>query len=369
MSVVYFNGRFLSQRQTGVQRFAMELIRALDRLAARSTGTDPDMEFVVLAPPNATIPEDMPNIAFRRVGTLTGYLWDQLELPFHARGGVLVSLGNTGPILHQRHVVVLHDASTFAAPSNFSLLFRSANRLIHPLLARMATRLITVSAFSRSELARYCRVPQSKFDVVPCGADHILVREPAGSVIEEHGLEPQRYLLAVGSVSPNKNLRLVLEAFHQLDRPELKLVVVGAGNPKVFADPQVARDPGVVALGYVSDASLRMLYQNALCLAFPSLYEGFGIPPQEAMLCGCPVVVSDTPALRETCGDAALYCDPFDPGQLAARIAAIADDAPLRQRLRERGLANASQYTWEAAAQRTLIVVRAALPQPVVRPA
>ncbi|MGE0747649.1 MAG: glycosyltransferase family 4 protein [Rhodospirillales bacterium] len=347
----------------------MELIRALDRLTGRRGGADPDMRLVVLAPPNATLPEDMPNIRFQRVGMMTGYLWDQLELPFHARNGVLVSLGNTGPILHPRHVVVLHDASTFAAPSNFSLLFRSANRVIHPVLARAAARLITVSAFSRGELARYCRVPQSKFDIVPCGADHILARESDSSVVDEHGLQPQRYVLAVGSVSPNKNLQLVLAAFRLLDRPELKLVVVGAGNPKVFADPHVARDPGVVALGYVSDAALRTLYQNALCLAFPSLYEGFGIPPQEAMLCGCPVVVSDTPALHETCGDAALYCDPFDPGQLAARIASIADDEPLRQRLRERGLANASQYTWEAAAERTMNVVRAALPRPVVTPA
>jgi glycosyltransferase involved in cell wall biosynthesis len=369
MPVVYFNGRFLSQRQTGVQRFALELIRAIDRLSAHHGAVSSDLAFVVLAPPNAAVPQDMRNIEFRRVGVMTGYLWDQIELPIHAWNGLLVSPGNTGPVLHPRHVAVLHDASTFASPSNFSPLFASVNRLLHPMLARSALRLITVSAFSRGELARWCRVPEDKFDIVPCGADHILAREPDTAALAGHGIEPQRYLLAVGSVSPNKNLGLALEAFRRLNRSDIKLVVVGADNPKVFADPRLGSQPGVVALGYVPDAALRALYENALCLVFPSLYEGFGIPPQEAMLCGCPVIVSDTPALRETCRDAALYCDPHDPDQLAGRIAAVAGDEALRRQLHDRGLVNAGRYTWSSAAERTLHVLRSVLHMPVVTPA
>lgn len=107
-------------------------------------------------------------------------------------------------------------------------------------------------------------------------------------------------------------------------------------------------------LGYVSDASLRALYENALCFVLPSLYEGFGIPPVEAMLCGCPVIVSTAPALVETCADGALFCDPKSPAELAGRIVALADDDDLRSRMRARGLARARQFTWDDAADRII---------------
>lgn len=358
MTKVYINGRFLSQRMTGVQRYALEVVRALDRLVADRDPSVADFAFEVLAPRNGTADPDLAAIPVRRVGVTTGHVWDQTELAFAARDGLLLSLANSGPVLHARHVVVLHDASTFANPENFSALFRRVIHVLHPLLGRAAKRVLTVSAFSRGELARHCGIPPEKMTVVPCGADHILAAPGDAAAVAEHDLGDARFVLAVGSLSPNKNFALVAEAFARLGRGDLKLAVVGATNTKVFADAGLGGTDGIVALGYVSDAELRALYERAVCLVFPSLYEGFGIPPQEAMLCGCPVIVSDTPALRETCGGAALYCDPHDPDGLARQIETLADDPARRDALKEAGLRNARRYTWTATAAGTVLALR-----------
>jgi len=269
-----------------------------------------------------------------------------------------LSLANSGPALHGTHVVVLHDASTFANPENFSALFRRVIHVLHPLVGRAAKRVLTVSAFSRGELARYCAIAPEKVSVVPCGADHILAAPGDPAAVVAHDLAGARFVLAVGSFSPNKNFALVVEAFARLGRSDLKLAVVGATNSKVFADAGLGRSAGIVALGYVTDAELRALYERAECLVFPSLYEGFGIPPQEAMLCGCPVIVSDTPALRETCGGAALYCDPHDADGLARQIATLADDPAQRRTLSQAGQRNARRYTWAATAAGTVLALR-----------
>jgi glycosyltransferase involved in cell wall biosynthesis len=126
----------------------------------------------------------------------------------------------------------------------------------------------------------------------------------------------------------------------------------------VFSSCAVDHDPGVVRLGRVSDGAVRALYENALCFAFPSLYEGFGIPSLEAMLCGCPVIASDIPALRETCGEAALYCDPHEPKSLARQIRALACDRDLRSKLRTLGLPRARGFSWNRSAELLLDTLR-----------
>jgi glycosyltransferase involved in cell wall biosynthesis len=229
-----------------------------------------------------------------------------------------------------------------------------AYSLLVPLLAKAARRVITVSQFSKREIARYCGVPAAKIEVVPNGADHILSMPAEPLVLSTHNLQPRRYVFALGSMSVNKNFGAVVEAFNRLNRGDLTLAVAGGENASVFAQAEMKNTANLVRLGYISDAALRALYENALCFVLPSLYEGFGIPPVEAMLCGCPVVVSTAPALVETCGDGALFCDPHSPAELAEKIGALADDDDLRSRMRARGLARARQYTWDDAADRII---------------
>jgi glycosyltransferase involved in cell wall biosynthesis len=244
----------------------------------------------------------------------------------------------------------MSSRSPFANPENFTKKFR----LAYSLLAKAARRVITVSQFSKREIARYCGVPAAKIEVVPNGADHILSMPAEPLVLSTHNLQPRRYVFALGSMSVNKNFGAVVEAFNRLNRGDLTLAVAGGENASVFAQAEMKNTANLVRLGYISDAALRALYENALCFVLPSLYEGFGIPPVEAMLCGCPVVVSTAPALVETCGDGALFCDPHSPAELAEKIGALADDDDLRSRMRARGLARARQFTWDDAADRII---------------
>ncbi len=354
MLKISINGRFLSQKMTGQQRFSAELVAGLDRWLDRHPEVRSEVRVQLLAPQKAPLPDDLQHIAVRHVGSLQGHAWDQVDLPRHALGDVLLSLCGTGPVAHPRHVIALHDAAPFANPQNFTPRFRLAYSVMVPLLAKTARRVITVSEFSKRELARYCRVREEKFDVIGNGGDHILRPAADPSVLSQYGLTGKRYVFALGSISVNKNFGLVVEAFNRLGRSDLTLAVAGGQNASVFANAELADSADLVRLGYISDAALRALYENALCFVLPSLYEGFGIPPVEAMLCGCPVIVSTAPALVETCGDAALVCDPHRPDELAARIAMLADDAEVRQQMRDRGLARGRQFTWDGWAERLI---------------
>jgi glycosyltransferase involved in cell wall biosynthesis len=353
MPPLYINGRFLTQNTTGQQRFATELVTALDlRLQAK-----PRPGRTVVLAPAATSPEaeaalGLRAIELRRVGRLSGHLWDQIDLPRHAASGILLSLCGTGPLLHPRHVVTIHDAAPFANPANFTRPFRLAYNVLVPALARTARRVLTVSEFSKAEIARYCGVRSGKIDVIANGGDHILRTAADHSVLDAYGLAGRRFLLAVGSLSVNKNFGLVVEAFNRMQRSDLVLAVAGGQHVGVFAGYRLQQTANVVPLGYVSDAALRALYEKAVCFVLPSLYEGFGIPPVEAMLCGCPTIVSTAPALLETCGDGALTCDPHDALALAGLIGRVADDPELRRRMRERGFARARRFTWDASAER-----------------
>ena len=132
------------------------------------------------------------------------------------------------------------------------------------------------------------------------------------------------------------------------------LVLTGAKDPKVFGHLNIAGGDGVRTVGFVSDAELRALYEHALALVFPSYYEGFGLPPLEAMTCGCPVIISEQPALMEVCGDAALTCQADDADAIIRHMRAIASDPALRERLAQAGRARAKRFTWEAAARSLL---------------
>jgi glycosyltransferase involved in cell wall biosynthesis len=352
---IEINARFLTQPITGVQRFAVEMVRAIDRQLSASTAFRGRYRFRLIAPRHARS-MDLEHIPMIRVGRLGGHGWEQLELPARAGRRVLLNLCNTAPVA-ARNVVTIHDAAVFAVPQAYSPAFRLWYRTLIPLLGRSALAIVTVSEFSRTELSRRAGIAPRRLDVVPQGCEHIKQPPADQGVFSRLPVSPGRYLLAVGSRSPHKNIGLLAAALPRLGEGTLPLVLAGGANPRVFGDTTATLDEGVHSAGYVTDGELRALYEGACCFVYPSLYEGFGIPPLEAMMCGCPVIVSRAAALPEVCGEAALYCDPRDPEDLAKSIRMLIQDPCRRDQLRRLGLERAQGFTWERASAMLLEIL------------
>lgn len=349
---IFINGRFLSQSLTGVQRYAAELVTALD--AAIGAGELPaplaNTRFTLLIPPDASASLPLQRIAVRRVGRLRGHAWDQIDLAWAARSGRLVSLANSGPVLHRRHLVVLHDAQVYRHPEFFSRNYLLLHRTLGRLLARTA-QLGTVSAFSQKELASALGLPVERLAVIPNSAEHIRRIVPDESVISRLGLNSGRFFLALGTMTRNKNIALAVEASALLARADYPLVVVGGGNQKVFGGAE-RNAGGAIMAGRLNDAEIAALYGHATAFIFPSLYEGFGIPPLEAMVFGCPVLASTADAVVETCADAAAYFDPADARALAELMAhRIAGQPPLSELLPKQE-ARLARYSWKHSSQK-----------------
>ena len=350
---IAINGRFLTQRASGVQRFAAEAIKAIDALLDSDAYRALKGRIEILAPPQA---RDFPlkNIPLRRAGFFSGYLWEQVEYPLHARERLLLNLCMLGPLIARHQIVVVHDATVRALPENFSPRFRAAYGFLIPRLCARADLVVTVSEFSRQEIGKWYGANIDTMPVCYEGGDHITAVAPDLSVLDRLGLQGRKFFLGVGVDSSNKNIAKVVEAFQAAKFDDTMLVLTGARDPRVYGHFGEVNSAGVRMIGYVSDQELRALYERALALVFPSLYEGFGLPPVEAMTCGCPVVISEQPALLEVCGDAALRCEANDVAALSRHMRTLHDDAALRQRMSAAGHERARRFTWAATARALL---------------
>jgi len=224
--------------------------------------------------------------------------------------------------------------------------------LIPRLLAR-ADSIVTVSEFSRREVVKWYGADIDKIAVCYEGGEHINAVRADVNALDRFGLRQKKYFLGVG-VASNKNNETLIPAFLQAGLCDALLVLTGERSESVhgrFVDVQAK---GVRPVGYVSDGELRTLYENAIALIYPSRYEGFGLPPLEAMNCGCPVVISDQPALTEISGGASLQCGVDDVAELARLIKILHSDPVLRERLKAAGIAHARRFTWHNTAQMLL---------------
>ena len=349
---VIVNGSFTVQAITGVQRYAWELLRALARagrgrlriLLVSPAGAHPDAAGLL----EAAMAEGVELLADG--SRMPAPLWTQVRLPAIARraGAQLVwSPANIGPLRVRRQVVSIHDASVFVGPEWFSPAFRVYYRALLPRIGRRAQRIIAPSEAARSDLARHGVAPAERIDVVHPGISPVF--HPAADPSRWEAERP--YVLSVGSRDPRKNWKTLLEAWSMLPeraRSGRQLILAG-GGARAFAKNELGPlPPGTKLLGRVPEEDLPGLYAASDLLAFPSLYEGFGLPPLEAMACGVPAVVSGAPSLREVCGDAALYHDPLDARALAGAIEASLCDPSLREELRRAGRLRALRYTWDS---------------------
>ncbi|MCB9228275.1 MAG: glycosyltransferase family 4 protein [Deltaproteobacteria bacterium] len=357
------NGRFLVAKKTGVQRAAYNLIRALVSL-------DQENEyFLFTSHEELSKPEwQRPNVHVIPSGIMPGHtvkniLWEQLTLPFLARRyrvDLLHSPANMAPLFYRGHSVVhIHDVCFVVNPQWYSFAFRTWYTWIIPRLARKAARVITNSNNSRNDLLQFCRLSVRKVSMVYWAVEDSFLNNSSS---QGEDWPEKDYILYVGSLEPRKNIRTLVEAFQQLRRnhPELrtKLILIGGESP-LFAEIKlniVDFKDDIELKGFVDDPDLRGWYRNARLVAYPSLYEGFGMPPLEAMASGVPVVTSSTSSLPEVVGDAALKVNPCDVTELSEAMGRLLQDEELRTQMAKAGYHQVRNFNWFRVARNILAV-------------
>lgn len=359
----------------GIGTYIRHLLRQLARL-------DRDTEFIVLCRPADCEAIGALGENFRAVAeTAENYsVREQIRIPlalrreavalFHAPHYVLP------PLVTCRSVVTIHDCIHLMFPQYLPnrLAFGYARASIE-LAARRATRVLTVSESSKRDILRFVDVPPEKIDIIYNAYDERFGIEPREEdvvrVRERYQLHDE-FVLYAGNVKPHKNLERLIDAFNLLrcrGLDHLKLVLIGDEISKYAALRRAVHahqlHKYVRFLGYMPEETLAVMYRLAAVFVFPSLYEGFGLPPLEAMASGTPVVTSNVSSLPEVAGDAALLVDPYDPHSIASGIERVLHDALLRQELRAKGLARARQFSWEASVRRVRDIYLQALGAPV----
>jgi glycosyltransferase involved in cell wall biosynthesis len=370
----------LTEPRAGVGHYTFELARAL---ALASPSDEFELAYPSTYPPVGPRGDDAPptpeetartppeNLSFARVAVgALGRRWWSVGLPRYAsrRGYALFHGTNYEVPLWNpcARVVTVHDLSLLLLPETHEARRVRRARARLPLMARAADACITPTESVRREVCERLRLAPSEVFAVPEAARACfrpLAFEEAGGVRRSLGVS-EDFLLAVGTIEPRKNLAALVRAFEEVARASpagrLQLVVVGNEgwlNGPLFGG--LARSPfrdRVLFTGYVSDETLRALYSSCRAFVYPSLYEGFGLPPLEAMACGAAVVASRIPSLREVTGGAALLFDPHDSDELARLLLRLLGDEGERRELSAAGLRRASEFSWERTARETLEV-------------
>ncbi|HCG94241.1 MAG TPA: glycosyltransferase family 1 protein [Halieaceae bacterium] len=345
---VVINGRFLSQKMTGVQRYALELTLELQKL-------HPD--WVVVSPNSAKGAASAQSLNVKFAGCLKGHLWEQLVLPLVAKrlgADLVLNFCNTGP-LFASNLLVLHDVSFKRHPLNFSRSFRIFYSLLIPLLLRSVKQLVTDSDFSRDEICDVYPIQRDDVEVIYCAPSPIFI---------DKGLARSPFILAVSSVNKLKNFDRLMDAFVAAELYQYELKIVGDNHGSFNSDnysSHLPEQPRVKFLGRVSDEDLVDLYNTATLFVFPSLYEGFGIPPLEAQACGCVCLVSNAASLPEVCGTSAAYFNPEDTLSLTKSIRELLADESVLQDYKLKGFQNIDKFSWGESAARMSRVVEEVL--------
>ena len=337
MSRIYVNGRFLTRPITGVERYAYMICKTLVEM-----GTD----FTIICPNSPLMScYDVSNLPIVHYGFGRSHLWEQFVLPFYFIGKkdyVMFSFTGLGTILLRNKIMTIHDLSFLDNPQWFSKGYYWWYKLMTPLAVRTSKHIITVSEFSKKEILRfYPFIKEENISIAYNAADEKFFH------FQSHDSVPAKpFALTVSSLDPRKNFGRLIEAFK--DIKECPLFIVGSHN-RIFTQEgnMTATKDTIHFLGRVSDEELVRLYNQATCFIFPSLYEGFGLPVIEAMKCGCPVLVSDIPVLREVCGEAAIYFDPYHIEDIRNTIEQfLKENDTLRPTVIAKGYENANRFSW-----------------------
>ncbi len=361
-----------SFRRAGISHYVEQVLVQLGQIDRRNrysvyTTRGLDQAALRLPPNFRVIPSRLPTINPR-----VRIPWEQLLAPlllrrsgadlFHGVHSV-VPLASSLP-----SVVTVHDLAFI----RFTQTFRGYNRayldFATRLSVRRAARILVVSEHTRREVIGLLGVPPERIVVTPNAVrEHFRVPDPAALAAfrAQKGL-PAQFVLYVGTLEPRKNLTTLLEAYAEVVRHHDVPLLVGGGKGWLYEAvfqrlEQLGLGEKVHFIGYIDEDELPLWYAAASVFVFPSLYEGFGMPPLEAMACGTPVITSNSSSLPEVVGEAGITVAPTDAAGFAEAIARVLRDADLRQALREQGLVQARSFSWRVTAERTLAAYEAAV--------
>jgi glycosyltransferase involved in cell wall biosynthesis len=343
------NGKFYAGASSGVHRVADRLLRELDSLAV-SGAAPADWDMRLLLPMRKNwAPSFAAIMPVPQRGGHTQW-WEQAVLPWAARSGALASLANLAPAWHAAKLTVVHDAQFRLSPHSYPAKLRWGYRALVPLGARSSRTVVTVSDYARDGLETFGIAKAAATRVIHNGADHILERSADDVILRRHGLVTGGYALMFGSVAHYKNVAVAFAAWERPELAEMSLVMIGPSRSALEA-AGLCPPPTAVFVGAIDDGALRALYEHAHCLLYPSRTEGFGLPPVEAMLCGCPVVAAPAGAMPEICHDAVIYAGLDDAGGWADAVRALRCPG-LRSAKVAAGLTRARRFTWADAGLR-----------------
>ncbi|WP_409420427.1 glycosyltransferase family 1 protein [Pseudaeromonas sp. ZJS20] len=300
-----------------------------------------------------------------------GHFWEQVILPrmlsHNLNEDVLWSPSNTGPItkLKCKHVVTIHDVAAIEHPEwvtkGFGLLYRH----ITPRLISNCDAVIAVSEYTKQRLMDLYGLNDDKVHVIHNGVDERFKYSSCDAaerslLRQKYGISTDKFILTLSSIEPRKNIGRLLAAWEQISSgfSDVTFVIAGVRNDKIFSDIGIDRVPeNVHFTGYIDDADIVKLYQSSAGFVYAPLYEGFGLPPLEAMSCGVPVITSNTTSLPEVVGDAALMVEPTDINDISSAMSNLLNDSMLAHRLSTAGLKQAKKFSWGKCASATYNVL------------
>ncbi|PHM66215.1 putative mannosyltransferase [Xenorhabdus stockiae] len=339
---VFINTRILNGTVTGVQRYLSSILGQIGK------------ENFTCIRPHAPM------------AGVKGHLWEQLYLPFNlsklkTKNDVLWSPSNTGPLYTPcRHIVTIHDLASIEYPEWTTRSFSTLYRIITPQIVKNCDSIIAVSEYTKNRLLDLYKLPSSKIHVIHNGIDEkfsvIEDKSNLSYLYQKYSLPSGKLILTISSIEPRKNISRLLSAWEKISSSlnDTHLIIAGARNDRIFKDAGILNIPDRVHFtGYIDDIDIVNLYNCATAFIYVPLYEGFGLPPLEAMACGLPVITSNVSSLPEVVGNAAMLVNPFNTNDIANAMIEIIQNNQHSKTLSQMSVIQATKFSWNKTAKET----------------
>lgn len=342
--MIVINARFLTQKTTGVERYAIEICKRI----SKNIGSH---KVIFVAPKGKLNKIDgLNNIIIKQFGFFKGSIWEQIDLFLFLKKNkspLLLNFSGIGPFNYKNKIIYLHDLAFKHHPENFSFLFQKIYNVLIPISIKKSKKIITVSKFVKQDI------------ITNYGLTNIeVIYGSYSNKFKNLSLKREKIILAVSSLDPRKNFNRIIKAYQNLET-DYKLVFVGSKS-KIFSKIIINEgfdDKNIIFTGYLTDEDLVKIYNKASIFIYASIFEGFGIPPLEAQACGCPCIVSNVTSIPEVCNNSVIYCDPFSIEDISRKIQNLTTDFEKREELVKKGFENIKIYNWDTSAKKLTSII------------